>query len=87
MRRKYTIAIAPLAKRQLSKLPKTVKAQLMGAINGLALNAIPKGALKIKEQRFRIRKGNYRIIYKVIKKEIVVLILQVGHRKEIYKRL
>jgi len=50
-------------------------------------NPVPKGAKKLKETEntYRIRTGNYRIIYSIINKELIIEVIKVGHRKDVYK--
>jgi mRNA interferase RelE/StbE len=50
--------------------------------------SLPEGCRKLKgeEDVYRVRKGNYRIIYEVTEKKLIVLVLKIGHRKDIYKK-
>ena len=77
------------AKESLSKLPKNVQAKLADQITSLADDPRPVGARKIKGQDdcYRIRQGDYRIVYAVLDDQLFVIIVRAGHRKEVYERI
>ena len=84
----YTISIKPSALKELSKLPKVTVKKAEKAIDSLANNPRPIGVKKLKgsdEDLYRIRVGDYRIIYSIEDEIKIVDILKIGHRKEIYK--
>lgn len=82
---KYTVVITKTARKQLDKLSDHIANPLLEAISNLAENPRPAGCKKLKGRpAFRIRQGNYRIIYDVLDKILVVDIIAVGHRKDIY---
>lgn len=84
----YTISIKPSALKELNKLPKATVKKAEKAIDALALNPRPDGVKKLKnsaEDLYRIRFGDYRIIYSIEEEIKIVDILKIGHRKEIYK--
>ena len=84
----YRIEVAPAADRDLEKLKGRIRRQdferLRAAVNGLAEEPRPQGVRKIKgaEIAYRIRVGNYRVVYEVYDSENLVLILQVARRSE-----
>ena len=87
----YTIEFAPNAERQFSKLPQNIKIQLFKTIQSLSREPRPHNAsyltLKSKQTKFlRIRKGDYRIIYTIDDDILLVLIVSIGHRSDIYKK-
>jgi mRNA interferase RelE/StbE len=60
---------------------------ILKAIEGLEVNARPAGYIKLKgRDGYRIRSGNYRIIYDIIDNELIVDIIKLGHRKDIYEK-
>lgn len=83
----YTILFKPSAKKALEQLERTTRKKIASRIDGLAENPFPVGVRKIsgEETAYRIRVGDYRIIYDVLHKNLVVLILRIGHRREIYR--
>jgi mRNA interferase RelE/StbE len=81
----YKIEISETAIKQLNKLPQSVSQDLITVIQLLSENPRPYGYKKLKGRKgYRIRKGNYRIIYDVYNKILVIDIIAVGHRKDIY---
>ena len=82
----YNIRWKSSAARELRKLPKDVIARLIADIELLASDPFPSGARKMitVQGAFRLRVGQYRIIYRVFDQELVVEIVRVGHRRDIY---
>ncbi len=82
----YTVQLTKKAAKQLDKLSDDVANQLLEAIGQLANNPRPQGCKKLKGRNgYRIRKGNYRIIYEIYDDVLVIDVIAVGHRKDIYK--
>jgi mRNA interferase RelE/StbE len=84
---KYKIEFSPTAESQFKKLPKEVQARLQHRIDTLAENPFPRGVKKLsaEENFYRLRIGDYRIIYQVQGKALFILILKLGHRKNVYR--
>ena len=84
----YEIRIKPRAQRAWNRLPETDYQAIGQAINGLIQNARPKGSEKLKGSDFwRIRRGDYRIVYSIYDSEKLVIVRRFGHRREIYRSL
>ncbi len=83
----YAISYVPSAARVMRKLDRTVARRLANAIGELASEPRPPGCLQMKggDGEFRIRVGDYRVVYDVRDEELVVLVLRLGHRREIYR--
>ena len=83
----FRIDVTPAARRDLSKLPRDVLRRIDAHILALAENPYPAGAKKLEgdEGLFRIRVGDYRIIYTVERRRLVILIVRVRHRREVYR--
>ena len=84
----YQISIKSSAYKELAKLPKPEAKKVSAAIDRLAKEPRPDGVKKLKgveEYLYRIRVGDYRIIYSVEDKIRVIDILKIGHRKDIYR--
>lgn len=83
----YAIIISPAAKRQLKKITEPHRARILRRIDRLRNDPRPHGVTKLsgKEDYFRVREGDYRIIYTIEDKELVVLIVTVGDRREVYR--
>ena len=87
----YTIEIDPDALSDMESLPKKIRRQVDKKILGLANNPKPAKAIQLKGDEnkgiWRLRSGDYRIIYEIQNDTLVVFVVLVGNRKEIYKRL
>ena len=83
----YQIKWKASATKELRKLPRQVIPPILAAINDLSNNPFPHGMRKMvdSEQSYRIRVGDYRVIYDVIKNELIIQILRVRHRKDAYR--
>jgi mRNA interferase RelE/StbE len=82
----YTVILSNKAQKQLDSLSDNVALPILNAIEGLEVNPRPAGYIKLKgRDGYRIRSGNYRIIYDIIDNELIVDIITLGHRKDIYK--
>lgn len=84
----YKIEITASAEKSLKKIPKKDLEKVVEAIQVLAISPFPSGCRKLKgeEDVYRVRQGNYRIIYEIIDNKLIVLVLKIGHRKDIYKK-
>ena len=77
---KYTAVLSKKAQKQLDKLSDFVAEPIMDAISGLEENPRPAGYIKLKgREGYRIRTGNYRIIYDIFDSELIVDIITLGH--------
>lgn len=85
----YSIKVAQTAEKSLKKLTKKNKERIVEKIDDLAINPRPSDCKKLKgfrgEHLYRIRSGDYRIIYSINDDVLVILVVQIGHRKEIYR--
>jgi mRNA interferase RelE/StbE len=85
---KYQIVIEQKALDFLQTLPGKFRRQIASKIDSLADNPFPPACKKLLNTDFyRLRSGNYRIIYSVSRQKITVFILRIGDRKDIYKKL
>jgi mRNA interferase RelE/StbE len=83
----YSIQFLRPARKDLENLSSKMQARIMKAIDNLKDNPHSRLSKKLKGSvdTFRIRVGDYRVIYEIHEDEIVVLIIRVGHRKDVYK--
>lgn len=83
----YSISYVPSAARALRKFDESTARRLLREIEKLADDPRPPGSIQLKggDGEFRVRAGDYRIIYDVEDSELVVLVLRLGHRREIYR--
>ncbi len=84
----YRIEIAPAAVRQLRKLDPTARRRVQAAVELLADEPRPSGAKKLVggDGQWRVRTGDFRIIYEIHDEVLLVLVIAVGHRREVYQR-
>jgi mRNA interferase RelE/StbE len=84
----HRIEFTSAAERDLSRLSKDVQRRNALKINPLADHPRPNGVEKLegRENRYRIRIGDYRVIYEVHDEILLVLIIRIGHRREVYRR-
>jgi mRNA interferase RelE/StbE len=84
---KYDVQMRRSAEKELLDLPDKNAAKIVRKIRLLAEIPRPPAALKLAgfEDRFRLRQGDYRIIYSVDDKNLTVLIVKIGHRREVYR--
>jgi mRNA interferase RelE/StbE len=84
----YDIRITPAARKELDRLPVQHRERVETVIVALADNPRPFGCLKLRglENAYRLRVGNYRVLYRIYDNELVVLVVTIGDRKDIYRR-
>lgn len=87
MAARYRVEITPSAQRELSKLAKTVQKRIDERIQALAKNPRPPGSKKLEGEGdfYRIRVGDFRIVYQVEDKVLLVVVVRIGHRREVYR--
>ena len=84
---KYKVVISSSAEKSLKKIPKKDVQHIVVAMERLAMHPFPVGSRKLSgyEKIFRIRIGKYRVIYEVEGQKLLILVLKIGHRKDIYR--
>ncbi len=82
----FRICIKPSAVKELESLPKKDRLRIIAKIKTLAENPRPSGCEKLSgDDKYRIRQGSYRLVYSIQSEAREVLIVKVGHRKDIYR--
>jgi len=86
---KYRVSIKRSAVKEIEAIPqKKERQRIVRRIGQLADNPRPVGSKELSgHDRYRIRQGNYRIVYGIADKELTVMIVKVGHRKDVYNAL
>ncbi len=84
---KYSVEVSATAEKQLRKLDRVAQVRVFRAICGLANDPHPRGCRKLSgfEDVFRIRVGTYRVLFSLEEHRLVVIILKVGHRRDVYR--
>jgi mRNA interferase RelE/StbE len=84
----YTIELAPAARRQLKKLDHELRRRVARRIDGLAKDPLPDGVVKLTDVSpplYRVREGEYRIVYAIEDDRLLILVVRIAHRGEVYR--
>lgn len=84
---RYRVLIKPSAKKELLAIAtKKNRQRVVAKIQALAQEPRPPGCEKLAgRNRYRIRQGNYRIVYAIEDQSLIVLVIKVGHRRDVYR--
>ena len=83
---KYKIEIKKTAAKEIKKLPAKNINRVIKILDGLAGNPRPEGCLKLSgEEKYRIRFGVYRVLYEIQDNLLLVIVVKVAHRKDVYR--
>ncbi len=82
----YKIEIKKSATKEIEKLPNISLKRIIDKIQSLSTNPRPNGCKKLTaDEKYRVRVGNYRILYRIEDEILLVVVVKVGHRKDIYE--
>ncbi len=82
----YRLQIKPSAAKEIEAIPLKDRKRLVTKIRGLAEEPRPPGCEKLSgQEKFRLRQGHYRVLYSVDDTEALVVIVKVGHRRDVYR--
>jgi mRNA interferase RelE/StbE len=82
----YKLVFKKSVAKDLRAIPKGDVARILRAVRGLTDDPRPGGCEKLSgQERYRVRQGRYRIVYEVGDRELVVVVVKVGHRKDVYR--
>lgn len=84
----YTVEFTTTAARQVRKLPRNIRARILDAVEALSVEPRPRGARKLvgEDIAWRLRTGDYRVIYEIVDETLTVTIIRAAHRREVYNR-
>src|SRR5436305_7017442 len=85
-----TVFLKPSAEKSLRKLPVSIQKRIVTAIDDLRSDPRPAGCVKLAgaesaDAYWRIRVGDYRIVYALRDRELIVLVVRIAHRKDVYR--
>lgn len=81
----YDVVVGKSVLKQLEKIPLPDYKKIKSALINLASNPRPRGYLKLKgRDGYRVRVGNYRIIYQIQDAKLIVFVITIAHRKDVY---
>ena len=84
---KYKIQIKPSAVKELEKLPKKDIQKIINKIQSLSSEPRPSNCEKLSgDEKYRVRQGNYRIVYSIEDDKLIIFIIKIGHRRDVYKK-
>lgn len=85
--RRYIVEIDTKAAKEIRALPRKEQTKVLGKIEALSSNPRPPGCVKLAAESdlWRIRSGNYRIIYQILDARLIVTIVKVGDRRDVYR--
>jgi mRNA interferase RelE/StbE len=85
---RYRVLFKPSAEKALRQLPISVQKRIVAAVDGLQDNPRPPGAVKLTAEPdlWRIRVGDYRVIYSIDDERLIILVVRITHRKDVYRR-
>lgn len=84
----YRVEFRPRAAKQLRDLPANIRGTIARVVEALAENPRPQGAVQLKGTAFmRVRVRDYRVIYQIEEDRLLVLVVRLGHRRDVYRGL
>ena len=85
----YKVELKRGPEKFIRKQSRKIQSQIISVLRKLGSNPRPSQAKKLigMEDLYRIRAGDYRIVYKIQNKKLIVIVVRIAHRKEVYKKL
>jgi len=85
----FEVRLKPSARRGFSKLPREVQRRLASRLDSLSVDPRPSGCENLAGEKrlYRVRVGDFRIVYQINDRARLVLIAAIGHRSDVYRRL
>ncbi len=83
---RYTVDFKASAAKDMRRLPPEIRRRVADRIDSLKENPRPPGVEKLAEGRYRVRSGDFRIIYRIEDDVLLVLVLSIDDRKEVYTK-
>ena len=84
----YQIKILPTAQKELASVSEVIRKRIGKKIDSLEKNPRPSGVKMLKGKRgdfYRLRVGDYRILYQIKSETLLVVVIKIGHRREVYR--
>ena len=83
---KYSLFLSRGAEKTVKQLPPAIHTRIFQVLADLTTNPRPRGSTKLTDREaWRIRVGDYRVIYKILDKELVIVVIKIGHRRDVYR--
>lgn len=81
----YALVYSELAVKQLKKLPKELQLRVVSTLERIRIRPYPHVLRLVESPYFRLRVGDYRVILDIKEDKIMIFVIEIGHRNEIYK--
>ena len=83
----YAVILTAQAEKDLKKLPRIVLERIANSLRALQENPRPMGVKKLQGEKdaYRVRAGDYRIVYRIVDQEVLVVVIKIAHRREVYR--
>jgi mRNA interferase RelE/StbE len=82
----YSLEIKRSAAKELAQVPPKDRGRVIARIQGLARDPRPAGAEKLSgQERYRVRQGDYRILYEIEDQVLRIMVVKIGHRRDVYR--
>ena len=82
----YRLLVKPSAVKELEALPVKDRRRIAGRIRKVASEPRPAGAEKLSgQEKYRLRQGDYRVLYAVDESELTLVVVRIGHRRDVYR--
>jgi mRNA interferase RelE/StbE len=82
----YNVVVKRSAARELEAIPLKDRRRIVARIRDLATDPRPPGCQKLSgEEKYRLRQGDYRILYEITDRELVVTVVRIGNRRDVYR--
>ena len=82
----YQIFFSDISNKQLNNLQKEIQKRIISTLKRCIIRPYPHVKRLVNSKYFRLRVGNYRVILDIIDKKLIILVIELGHRKNIYKK-
>jgi mRNA interferase RelE/StbE len=84
----YKVKFAPAAARQIKKLPASIQKRIIGRLEKLRTSPRPPGVKRLagEENLYRLPTGDYRIIYQIQERVLLILVVKIGQRRDVYRQ-
>lgn len=82
----YSVHIKRSAAKELEAVPLKDRKRIVRRISGLATEPRPTGCEKLSgEEKYRLRQGDYRILYEIVDSHLIVTVIKIGNRRDVYR--
>lgn len=82
----YSVHIKRSAAKELEAVPPKDRKRIIKRIEGLASDPRPPGCEKLSgEEKYRLRQGDFRILYEIVDQELIVTVVKIGNRRDVYR--